>query len=195
MRPSTSTLEVIMFRFSAFGSRLSVKASCAALLVVLGSAGTPSVLDAQEPQELVRQLSRSGPRFGVTWLSGSIVDTLNSRYNIDVAPVITQFGWQFERQFASLENGPVALNEWILLVGGLDQGAFLPSLTWLVGIRTPGNFELGVGPNATPAGVALALSTGYTFKVGALAVPINMAIVPSKYGVRASMLTGFNLYR
>jgi hypothetical protein len=195
MRPSTSTLEVIMFRFSAFRSRLSANASCVALLVVLGAAGTPSVLQAQQPQELVRQLSRSGPRFGVTWLSGSIVDTLNTRYNIDVAPVITQFGWQFERQFASLENGPVALNEWILLVGGLDQGAFLPSLTWLVGIRTPGNFEIGVGPNATPAGVALALSTGYTFKAGALAVPINMAIVPSKYGVRASMLTGFNLYR
>ena len=39
------------------------------------------------------------------------------------------------------------------------------------------------------------MSTGYTFKVGALAVPVNMAIVPSKYGVRASMLTGFNLYR
>ena len=167
----------------------------AVLLVLLGAAVAPSSLEAQQPQELVRQLSRSGPRFGVTWLSGSIVDTLNSRYNIDVAPVVTQFGWQFERQFASLENGPVALNEWILLVGGLDQGAFLPSLTWLVGLRTPGNFEIGVGPNATPAGVALALSTGYTFKAGALAVPINMAIVPSKYGVRASVLTGFNLYR
>ena len=194
MRASNFDLEVIMFRFSVFGSRLSADARGVALLVLLGAAVAPS-LQAQQPQELVRQLSRSGPRFGVTWLSGSIVDTLNSRYRIDVAPVVTQFGWQFERQFASLENGPVALNEWVLLVGGLDQGAFLPSLTWLVGIRTPGNFEIGVGPNATPAGVALALSTGYTFKAGALAVPINMAIVPSKYGVRASILTGFNLYR
>jgi len=195
MRASNFDLEVTMFRFSAFRSRLSADARRIAFLVLLGAAVAPTALQAQQPQELVRQLSRSGPRFGVTWLSGSIVDTLNSRYSIDVAPVITQFGWQFERQFASLENGPVALNEWILLVGGLDQGAFLPSLTWLVGIRTPGNFEIGVGPNATPAGVALALSTGYTFKAGALAVPINMAIVPSKYGVRASVLTGFNLYR
>lgn len=162
-----------------------------ALLAVAGLAP----LGAQQPQDLVRQVNRSGPRFGVTWLGGSIVDTLKTKFEIDVAPVITQFGWQFERQFASLENGPVALNEWILLVGGLDQGAFLPSLTWLVGIRTPGNFEIGVGPNATPAGVALALSSGMTFRAGALAVPVNVAVVPSKYGMRASVLTGFNIFR
>jgi hypothetical protein len=182
-----------MLGSSVFGSRFSALGARVGLVVVLGASAV--TLEAQQPQELVRQINRSGPRFGVTWLAGSIVDTLNSRYSIDVAPVITQFGWQFERQFASLENGPVALNEWILLIGGLDQGAFLPSLTWLVGIRTPGNFEIGIGPNATPAGVALAFSTGYTFKAGALAVPLNMAIVPSKYGVRASILTGFNLYR
>ena len=187
-------LEVTMFRFSAFRSRLAAGAVRVALVTLVGTT-LPAVGAAQQPQELVRKLNRSGPRFGVTWLSGSIVDTLNSKYDIDVAPVVTQFGWQFEQQFASLENGPVALNEWVLLVGGLDQGAFLPSLTWLVGIRTPGNFEIGIGPNATPAGVALAMSTGYTFKVGALAVPINMAIVPSKYGIRSSILTGFNLYR
>lgn len=159
------------------------------------SMGLPMAMHAQQPQDLVRQINRSGPRFGVTWLGGDLVDTLQSKHQIDVAPVITQFGWQFERQFASLENGPVALNEWVFLVGGLDQGVFLPSLTWLVGIRTPGQFEFGVGPNATPAGVALAFSSGFTFRAGALAVPVNMAIVPSKYGVRASILSGFNIYR
>jgi len=165
----------------------------AALLVAATT--VPCIARAQQPQELVRQLNRSGPRFGVTWLSGSIVDTLKSKHDIDISPVITQFGWQFERQFASLENGPVALNELVFLVGGLDQGVFLPSLTWLVGVRTPGNFEFGVGPNATPAGVALAISMGITFKAGALAVPVNMAIVPSRFGVRSSILTGFNIYR
>lgn len=165
-----------------------------ASLLLLASLST-ATLDAQEPGELVRQINRSGPRFGFTWLGGGIVDTLRSQRNIDVAPVITQFGWQFERQFASLESGPVALNEFIILIGGLDQGVFLPSVSWLVGIRTPGNFELGVGPNANPAGVALAFSGGYTFRAGALAVPLNVALVPSKYGMRVSALTGFNLYR
>jgi hypothetical protein len=175
-------------------SRLSAnKRSLGTAVLVATLAASP--LAAQQPADLVRQINRSGPRFGFTWLGGGIVDTLRSQRNIDVAPVITQFGWQFERQFASLESGPVALNEFIILIGGLDQGVFLPSVSWLVGIRTPGNFELGVGPNANPAGVALAFSGGYTFKAGALAVPLNVALVPSKYGMRVSALTGFNLYR
>jgi hypothetical protein len=150
---------------------------------------------AQQPQDLVRELNRSGPRFGFTWLGGALVDTLSSKYDVDVAPVITQFGWQFEQQLASLENGPVVLNEWVLLVGGLDQGELLPSITWLVGVRTAGNVEFGVGPNITPAGAALAFSGGITFRAGALAIPVNLAFVPSKFGPRTSILTGFNLYR
>jgi hypothetical protein len=166
-----------------------------ATISFVAAVSIPAALAAQQPRDLVQQLNRSGPRFGVTWLGGAITDTLKKKYNVDVAPVITQFGWQYERQFASLEDGPVALNEWVFLIGGLDQGTFIPSLTWLVGIRTPGNFEFGVGPNATPAGVALAISTGVTFRTGALAVPINFALVPGRIGTRASILTGFNIYR
>jgi hypothetical protein len=164
-----------------------------ALVVAAVTQAVPA--GAQQPQDLVRELNRSGPRFGVTWLAGDLVDTLKSKYDVDVAPIITQFGWQFEQQFASLEGGPVALQEFVLLLGGLDQGEILPSLTWLVGLRTPGNFEIGVGPNITPAGVALAISSGITFRRGALAVPVNIALVPSKFGARTSILTGFNLYR
>ena len=161
-------------------------------LVALGAARE---VWAQDPSDLVRTTYRTGPRFGVTWLSGSIVDSVKSKFGTDINPVITQFGWQYEKQFASLENGPVALNEFVLLVGGLDQGTAIPSITWLVGVRTPGQFEFGVGPNATPAGVALAISLGQTFKAGALSIPVNIAIVPSRYGVRSSLLTGFNIYR
>lgn len=166
-----------------------------ALIGIATLVTAPAVLRAQAPTELVRQVNRSGPRFGMTWLGGSIRDSLRSRYDMDVAPIITQFGWQYERQFASMEGGPVALSDFVLLVGGLDQGAFIPSLTWLVGVRTPNNFEFGVGPNATPAGVALALTMGQTFHAGALAIPVNLAVVPSRVGVRTSILTGFNLYR
>lgn len=165
-----------------------------ATLLLAASVAVPEIVGAQQPTAMQR-VARSGPRFGVTWLSAATVDTIYSRYNIDVLPVITQFGWQFEKQWTSFENGPVALNEFVLLLGGLDQGVVIPSLTWLVGIRTPGSFELGVGPNITAAGVALAISTGYTFSAGMLNVPINMALVPSRYGMRASILTGFNIYR
>jgi hypothetical protein len=159
------------------------------------SMGSAIQLHAQQPQDLVKEVNRSGPRFGITFLGGSLTDTLRSRHNVDVSSVVTQFGWQFERQFASIEGGPVALNEWVLLVGGMEQGVFLPSLSWLVGVRFPNQFEFGVGPNITPAGVALAWSAGMTFRAGALAIPVNVALVPSKFGLRSSILTGFNLYR
>jgi hypothetical protein len=109
--------------------------------------------------------------------------------------MITQFGWQAERQFFTRDSGVSAVNEWVLLLGGLDQSVALPSLSWLVGLRTREGAEIGVGPNITPAGVALAFAGGVTFRTGVVNVPMNVAIVPSSAGTRFSFLTGFTLRR
>ena len=66
-------------------------------------------------------------------------------------PTISQFGWQFEHEFYSKQDGPTVLNEWVFLLGGLDQGVAIPSLNWLVGLRTKEGTEFGIGPNITPA--------------------------------------------
>jgi hypothetical protein len=166
-----------------------------AVLGLVAMATIATTLQAQQPTDLMRKSYRTGPRFGVTWLGGAIVDTIKAKYKTNVGAVISQFGWQYEKQFASLEGGPVALNEFILMVGGLDQNTAIPSLTWLVGVRTEGQFEFGVGPNFTPMGVSLAVSMGQTFRAGGLSIPVNIAIVPGRYGARSSLLTGFNLYR
>ncbi|MGC4084382.1 MAG: hypothetical protein QM736_20280 [Vicinamibacterales bacterium] len=141
---------------------------------------------------VARTVSLAGPRYGFTFLSDGIVDKLGDE-GIDVKNAVSQFGWQFERQFYSKEGGPTVLNEWVLLAGGLDQGVVLPSLNWLVGLRTREGAEFGVGPNITPAGVALALAAGVTFRAGILNIPMNFAVVPSKNGIRVSMLSGFTL--
>ena len=139
-----------------------------------------------------RALSLSGPRIGATILSDGVVSALADR-NILVGHTISQFGWQFERAFYSKQEGPTVLNEWVALVGGLDQGVVIPSLTWLVGLRTKDGAEFGIGPNITPGGVALAIAAGITFRAGVINVPMNFAIVPSRYGTRVSVLTGFVL--
>jgi hypothetical protein len=144
------------------------------------------------PPPLAKAVSLSGPRFGFTSLSEGIVDRLHER-SIDVRPAITQFGWQFEKQFYSKQGGLAAVNEWVFLLGGLEQGVALPSVSWLVGLRTSTGAEFGLGPNITPAGVALAFAAGVTFRSGVLNVPVNVAFVPSKDGMRVSMLTGFNM--
>ncbi|MDB4906094.1 MAG: hypothetical protein JWO05_878 [Gemmatimonadetes bacterium] len=156
----------------------------------------PHAARAQLPaSDRVVEVNRSGPRFGMTFLGGSLPDTIQKVFNLHSKPqAITQFGWQFERQFMSFEGGPTAVNEWVVLVGGMDQGLFIPSLSWIVGIRTPGNMELGVGPNASPAGVGMVLTAGVTQKFGAINVPFNLAVVPGRLGTRISIMTGFNVH-
>lgn len=167
--------------------------SCSALIVL--SIGFPLAASAQPTIPApARTVSLAGPRFGVTMLSDGVVDKLKDR-GIDVGSSISQFGWQFERQFYSKADGPTVLNEWIVLLGGLDQSVAIPSLSWMVGLRTKEGAEFGLGPNITPGGVALAVSAGVTFRAGILNVPMNFAVVPSKAGTRVSVLTGFVLRR
>ncbi len=142
-----------------------------------------------------RPVKLSGPRVGMTFLSDGVIDKLGE---IDpefatLNPLVSQFGWQFEKAFSSGGSRLTPVTEWVLLLGGLDQGVAIPSLTWLVGMRTAGGLEFGVGPNLTPASVSLAITAGKTLRSGNINFPINLAVVPSSAGVRVSLLTGFNV--
>jgi hypothetical protein len=136
----------------------------------------------------------SGPRLGATFLSPGVAEKLRDN-QIDAGWALSQFGWQFEKRIKTGPSGLSAVNEWIFLAGGLEQGVVIPSVSWLVGLRTGSGVEFGLGPNVTPAGVALALAGGVTVSRGALNVPFNIAVVPSRAGVRVSVLTGFNMRR
>ena len=119
-----------------------------------------SVID---PPPFNKTVNLSGPRFGMTALSPGVVAELERR-SINVGSNITQFGWQFEKAFYAKGSGLAAVNEWVMLLGGLEQGHVLPSLSWLVGMRTREGAEFGVGPNVTPAGVALVVAAGVTVR-------------------------------
>jgi hypothetical protein len=164
-------------------------AVCAALLTLLC---TPAIGQTLPP--VAKSADLAGPRFGLTLLSDSIVDKLAER-DIMVRPYVTQFGWQFEKQFFTRDSGVTMVTEWVALLGGMEQGVVLPSVSWLVGIRTRDGAEFGIGPNITPAGTAMVFATGMTFRAGALNVPVNVAVVPAKSGTRVSVLTGFSLRR
>ena len=161
-------------------------------LLALVSLAVAAPVAAQTVPPPARTVSLSGPRFGITMLGDGVVAKLQERA-IDVRPVVTQFGWQLEKQFFSSHGGLTAVTEWIGLIGGLEQSVALPSLSWMVGVRTRDGAEFGIGPNVTPAGTALVVAGGVTFRAGVLNVPVNLAVVPSKAGVRVSVLSGFNL--
>ena len=118
------------------------------LMCLAAPAGAASAQSVIDPPPFTKTVNLSGPRFGLTALSTGVVDELHKR-NIDVGPNISQFGWQFEKQFYSGESGVAAVNEWVILLGGLDQGVALPSVSWLVGLRTREGAEFGIGPNIT----------------------------------------------
>jgi hypothetical protein len=167
---------------------------CAGVMATVAMAGAASAQSVIEPPPYAKTVNLSGPRFGMTALSQGVVDELEKR-SIHVSSNISQFGWQFEKEFYAKGSGLAAVNEWVVLLGGLDQGVALPSVSWLVGLRTREGAEFGIGPNVTPAGVALAIAGGVTFRTGTFNVPMNVAVVPSKAGTRISLLTGFNLRR
>ena len=136
----------------------------------------------------------SGPRFGFTFLPEGLIQTLAER-DIQVGPNISQFGWQFEKQFYTRDSGVTMVTEWVGLVGGLEQSVVLPSLSWMVGVRTRDGAEFGIGPNITPLGVGLVIAGGVTIRSGGLNVPLNFAVASSQSGARVSIMTGFNLRR
>ena len=152
---------------------------------------TPALAQPTLPP-IAKTADLSGPRFGLTLLADGVVKKLEER-NIKVGPHISQFGWQFEKQFYTRDSGVTMVTEWVGLVGGLEQSVALPSLSWMVGVRTRDGAEFGIGPNITPAGTALVLATGMTFRTGALNIPVNVAVVPSRAGTRVSLLSGFSL--
>ena len=137
-------------------------------------------------------VSLDGPRLGFTYLAGDrLLD--KARENLPgLSPFITQFGWQFETRLFRMPNGLSALAEVVPLVGGLDKGRFIPSLSGLLGLRTGNGFEIGMGPNVTPVGTSVVFALGTSFRSNGINFPVNVAVVPGNGGARISLLLGFN---
>jgi hypothetical protein len=180
--------------WSAGTHKFAVRHAVGTALVTLAFATPARSQPAPQLPPYAKTADLSGPRFGLTLLSDGVVKKLEER-SIDVGTHISQFGWQFEKQFYTKTSGVTMVTEWVGLVGGLEQSVVLPSLSWMVGVRTRDGAEFGIGPNVTPAGTALVLATGMTFRTGAMNIPLNIAVVPSKAGTRVTLLSGISLRR
>ena len=135
----------------------------------------------------------AGPRVGVTMIApGSLASLIRGDvpfFSNEVreewtgssgkyGAAITQYGWQWESRFS--DAGEVTgIVEWIALIGGMEKGMFLPSVSSMVGLRTDKGVEFAVGPNLSLGGIAMVFGAGYNFKFGKLNVPVNITYVPS----------------
>jgi hypothetical protein len=143
------------------------------------------------PAPILSTDDRSGPRLGMAYIAGGSVTAENEGKTM--TPLTSVFGWQIEHQFPTGEKDmPMPVTELVTLVGGMEQGLFLPSLTFLAGMRKPNGWEAGIGPSLTGAGVQLAAAVGITRSIGNLNVPFNFAVAPGRRGAAISITTGFN---
>ena len=159
----------------------------------------------------------AGPRIGMTIVTqGSTADFIHKGFdyiaeeNVKLGETgsafTTQYGWQWESRFADGGGDVVGIVEWIALVGGMEQGLFLPSISSVIGARTSTGLEFGVGPNLSLSGVGMLFAVGHNFKSGSLNMPVNLVYMPGKdidsnkfggytynSGARISLMVGFNL--
>jgi len=155
-----------------------------------------------------------GPRIGLTYIDkGTTREKIADAFNrADITPFVSQFGWQFETRVFTLESGAAGLVEFVPLIGGLEQGLFLPSANLLFGFRAANGVEFGLGPSGSLAGVGIVMALGASFKVGKVTFPFNVAFSPnikkiievydpstqtyknstSNSGLRLSLFIGFN---
>ena len=137
--------------------------------------------------------SLAGPRLGFAFITASPSSGLINGYldlddmgdlPLDYSDNIkgaftTLYGWQWESRFA--DGGDVTgIVEWIALIGGMESGLFLPSLSSMVGLRTSKGIEFAMGPNLSLGGIAMVFGAGYNFKSGKLNMPVNIGFVPGR---------------
>jgi hypothetical protein len=160
--------------------------------------------------------SLSGPRLGATYVLTPGPSQLDAELGID--PLLSQFGWQFEHRFFEQRGGFCGLNEFVFLLGGLDQASFLPTASWIIGVRSYSGLEIGAGPIVSLAemasalndgsfglgtnsngehlsmgGVGFAVAAGVTLHSGGVDFPFNLVMVRSEDRYRLSLLAGFTL--
>ena len=110
--------------------------------------------------------------------------------------LVSQFGWQFERRVVPFGGGPQLVTEAIPLVGGVEYGKFVPSLTLVMGVRSAAGFEFGMGPSftvvsATGINSGLVIAAGKSFNYGAVCIPLNVAVSTNPRGTMVTLIAGY----
>lgn len=148
---------------------------------------------------LLGERNLSGPRLGVTLIpgQGELVQKLKEN---NLGTTISQFGWHFEWQIRPDMGGPAFVIETIPLLGGVEYGKVIPSISLIMGVRLPNGIEFGMGPNALMTGEdevnsSLILAVGKSFDYGGVSIPINLAYSTNPAGNRVSIMFGYSINR
>lgn len=152
-----------------------------------------SIPESMRVQHLPRQ-HLAGPRFGATMFTGDVADFRSAQGK---SSMMSQFGWQFEKQLVSTATGNQALLELVILLGGVEQDEFNLGFSWLAGYRLANGFEFGVGPHVGIRGssddptTSMIVAGGATVPFGEIYVPLTAAVAFAEGGPRITALMGW----
>ena len=146
---------------------------------------SPTNLDAEASRWSVRH----GFRLGYTY--GNNLDR-HHNFNID-SPHMSTMGYEVTEGIESGVDGFRIIFVQNIMVSGLEQGRFLPSLSALVGYEIFGRLQMGVGANLGVMGPRLILAAGVNPQLGDFQLPIHMHFIPDSEGDwRIGVSTGVN---
>jgi hypothetical protein len=176
--------------------KLNINKTLAIVLVMLiALSANATYAQFQYPQQEVSFAERNmgGPRLGVTYAFGNeIVSKLGTK---GIGQTLSQFGWHFEYQIIPDGGGPSFVIQFVPLVAGVEYGTLIPSATLAMGIRFPGGYEFGMGPNlmitTQDASTALVLAVGKTINYGGVSIPLNLVFATNPNGNRISFIFGY----
>ena len=98
----------------------------------------------------IGRVNNAGPRMGLAYTVGTVYEfvTRDELYGgLGIAPVVSNIGYQFEGQYVGTENFS-AIFECLVNFTGLEQGQFIPSVSFLNGFRFGRQgWEFAFGPS------------------------------------------------
>ena len=143
--------------------------------------------------------SWSGPRMGfmIAPGSGSISRNLEGH---GLGSVVSEFGWQIEHRVAPVGGGPQLVTEAVPLLGGVEYGKLVPSITGIMGVRFPSGYEVGMGPSLTvvsetTVNKGLVIAAGKSIDYGSVCIPLNLAVSTNSKGTMVSLMVGYAIHR
>ena len=178
----------------------------ALLFVLFLSVLTPA--SGQSGEEMPKFQMLLGPVVGMTYVvdaQGTLDAKLQEMYpNPDrsYTPFFTQFGVNLEQRLRLGTTRSYFAFQEVFAVGGMDQGIFLPSVSFFLGFRSHRGLQFGLGPNLVvrwaqsepELATSVTYAVGWSFPFYGAFVPVSLAFsATSEDGnPRIGLISGFN---
>lgn len=103
----------------------------------------------------------------------------------------SQFGWMIEQRAFSGRGGITFVVEETAVIGAIDQGTFLPSVSATMGLRSASGWEAGLGPELSVHGIAVAGVVGRAIRYGNVTIPVSIMASSLTRQPHVTFLIGF----